>query len=176
MNPQPSDPYRVYRNIVLVVVRGGASMLLGVMLILSFALAATQMPSGDTALRLSAVAVMAGIGAILIWLGIRIIGSRISAGSDGLFIHTVFRRCRFVPWGQVTGFQLVPAPRLNNQFTRTSVTVAVLRAHHGPLYCLGASFSEPSPAADAMLQSLQAEHQAWFTGHRTDAASTPSTG
>jgi hypothetical protein len=77
-----------------------------------------------------------------------------------------------VPWEQVADIQLIPAPRLNNQFTRTSVAVAVLRDGHRPAYCLGASFDGPSPAAETMLRDLAAEHEAWQTARSADDSKT----
>jgi hypothetical protein len=164
-----TGPYRIYRSIIRVLVRGGACILAGMFLILSFGAAGVfAMPQGDTASRLGAVAVMMGIGALLIWLGVRMIGSRIAAGPDGIVIHRAFRRRQFVPWEQAADIELIPTSRLNNQFTRTSVAVAVLRNGHRPAYCLGASFDEPSQAAETMLYDLRAEHEAWQTTRSAD--------
>jgi hypothetical protein len=46
------------------------------------------------AVRVTGLAAIAGIGLILEWLGIGMIGSRISASRDGLLIYRVLRlRC-----------------------------------------------------------------------------------
>src|SRR5215469_4358050 len=159
-----ASPYRIYRNILLVVFRGGLVLLTGAFFVVGMALAAILVVPDYHAVRLTGLAAVAGIGLILGWLGIRMIGSRISASRDGLLIHRVLRRRAYVPWDQVTGIQLTPARRLRTNFAPDPVAIMVHRAGRRPLYCLGASFAEPSPAASQMLTSVQAEHQAWLAG------------
>jgi hypothetical protein len=167
--PEENPPYQVYRNILRVLVRGGAVILAGLFVILSVsAVVAFGLVPGDAARRLGDVAAAAGFGGVWIWLGIRIIGSRIQARPDGLLFHFVFRRREFLPWDHVTGLRLIQTPRLDNRFTRSSVAVAVLRADRRPTYCLGSGFDEPQPAADTMLRGLQAEYQAWLTDRAGD--------
>jgi hypothetical protein len=159
MTSLPADR-AVYRNVLLVMVRGGALLTVSFFLLLAVIIAAVLGPSFDTA-RWSVAGVGVGIVALLVLLAIRTVGSRITAGPDGVFVHTVFRTCQYLPWTNITGFELIPAPRLNNQFTRSAVAIAVIRPHeHKPLYCLGASFAQPSPAADAMLEALRASQRA----------------
>jgi hypothetical protein len=148
----------VYRNVVLVLVRGGAVLLVALVILLGMIMyAITTLPHAGTASRITA-AVATVIALLLVWLAIRTIGSRITATADGVFVHTVFRRCQYLPWTSVTGFELIPAPRFNNRFTRSAVAIAVIRSHERkPAYCLGASFTQPSPAADAMVEALRSE-------------------
>lgn len=70
-----------------------------------------------------------------------------------------------MPWEDITGLTLTPTPRFNNRFTRSAVAVAIMRRHEQPIYCLGASFAEPSSAADSMLGELQSQHHAWLDRH-----------
>jgi len=152
----------MYRNIVLVLIRGGITLAPSVVILSSMVLYVTQtLPTADAASK-TAAAVAVALSLLGAWLAVRIVGSRITAGPDGLFVHRVLRRCQYVPWQDVTGFKLIPAARLNNGFTRSAVAVAVLRDCQRPLYCLGASFSEPSPAANNMLDALRSEHQTWL--------------
>jgi hypothetical protein len=162
------DTRRTYRNILLVLVRGGAAALAGVLFMVIASVALIFAPEGAIP-RLGFAAVMALLGAILILLAVRIIGSRMTTVPDGVFVHTVFRRCVFVPWAEVTDVRLIPAPRLRNQFARDQVAVAIFRGHRRRLLCLGASFEEPSPAADTMLRSLRAEYTAWRDTSRDEA-------
>jgi hypothetical protein len=160
-------PYRTYRNILLVLIRGGVVAAPGVLILLCMPLYATHMPPGAGARSKAAAAVATGIGVLVVWTAIRVIGSRISAGPEGLVVYKVLRRRQYVPWQDVTGFQLIRAPRFSNSYTRTAVAVAVLRDQHRPLYCLGASFTEPSHAADDMLHALQSERRSWLAQHQT---------
>jgi hypothetical protein len=166
----PASPYRVYRNILLVLIRGVITALPGVVILLCAPLYATHtLPGADATSKITA-AVAAGIAVLLLWIAVRVVGSRISAGPDGLYVYRVFRRRRYVPWEDATGFRLIRAPRFDNRFTRSAVAVAVLPDQRPPLYCLGASFTEPSKSADTMLSALQSEHQSWLS-----AAGEPAT-
>jgi hypothetical protein len=88
-----------------------------------------------------------------------VIGSRITTTGAGVFVHSVFRSCVFVPWDAVAGFELIRAPRLDSQFSRQSAAIAVNRRHQDTVYCLGASFTEPKAAAAGMLEALQTEQR-----------------
>ena len=170
--PESASLYRVYRNILLVLARGAIILLAGIVILVSMVLYATHTLSGaDTASKTAAEAAT-GIGVLLVWIAIRVAGSRISAGPDGLFVHKVFRRTSYVPWEDVISAELIPAPRFNNRFTGSAVAVAVIRDHDRPLYCLGASFSERAQAADTMLSALQSQHQSWLNGHRSNDRAT----
>jgi hypothetical protein len=97
-------------------------------------------------------------------LGCRAVGSGIFSGPDGVAVRRLLRRRVWLPWPDVTGFDLIRARRFDNGYTRQSVAIAVLRADGAkPLYCLGASFTEPQPAADQMLAALRND-QAEGTG------------
>ncbi len=165
---EPPAERVVYRNILLVFIRGGIILLPAVVITVSMIMyAATTLPHADATSKTTA-AVTVLIAAALIWLAIRTIGSRITVTGEGLFVHTVFRRCQFQFWDSITGFELIRATRFDNRFTRSAVAIAVTRSHqHKPVYCLGASFSGPSPAADTMLRALQSEQR-----HRQPASST----
>lgn len=166
--PESASSYRVYRNILLVLIRAAVIVLAAIVVLVSMVLYATHTLSGaDTTSKATAASITA-IAFLLIWIAVRVVGSRISVGADGLFVHRVFRRTSYVPWEDVITIELIPAPRFNNSFTRSAVAVAITRDHDRPLYCLGASFSERAQAADTMLRALQSEHQAWLTGHRSD--------
>jgi hypothetical protein len=155
----PPAQRTVYRNVLLVMVRGGALLTVSFFLLLAVIIAAVLGPSFDTA-SWTGVGVFTLIGALLVLLAIRTIGSRITAGSDGVFVHTVFHTCQYLAWDNIAGFELIPAPRLNNQFTRSAVAIAVIRPHQRkPLYCLGASFTQPSAAAGTMLEALRASQR-----------------
>jgi len=156
---EPEAQRTIYRNIVVVLVRGGAVLAVALVLLLGMLMYAfTTFPHADSTSSIAAV-IGTLIAALLIWLAVRIVGSRISADQDGVFVHTVFRPCKYIPWGDITGFELIPARRLNNQFTRSAVAIAVMRTgQRKPLYCLGASFTERSAAAESMLEALRASH------------------
>jgi hypothetical protein len=151
----PPAQRTVYRNVLLVMVRGGALLTVSFFLLLAVTIAAVLGPTFDT-YSWTAVGVFAFIAALLVLLAIRTIGSRITAGPDGVFVHAVFRARQHVPWNTITGFELIPVPRLNSQLTRSAVAIAIIRPdQHKPLYCLGASFTQPSPAAETMLEALR---------------------
>jgi Bacterial PH domain len=156
---KPAAQRIVYRNIAVVLVRGGAVLAVALVLLLGMVMYAfTTFRHADTTSR-TAAAFMVLIAALLIWIAIRIVGSRISADPDGVFVHTVFRPCKYISWDDITGFELVPARRLNNLFTRSAVAIAVMRtSERTPLYCVGASFTERCAAAESMLEALRASH------------------
>jgi hypothetical protein len=152
---------RVYRNILLVLPRAALLALLGLTLLLSMALYATHMPAKATAdgrvvSHVVAIA-FAAVGVAAIGFAIRSLASGIRVHDDGVIVNRVIRRRQFVPWADVTGFQLAPARRLNNSFTSDAVAVAVQRAGQPPVYCLGASFAGPTAKAEQMVADLQSE-------------------
>lgn len=167
--PTPTD-YPIYRNILLVLVRGVAVLALAVVFLLAMVVFAIRTPPGAETASRTIAALMAVVAIVLAWIGIRTIGSRITVTSDGVFVHTVFRRCQFISWTSIADFDLISASRLNNQFTRAAVAIAVIQRHQyerrsergherriGPLYCIGVSFTERSPAATTMLEALRSE-------------------
>jgi hypothetical protein len=87
----------VYRNVLLVMVRGGALLTLSFFLLLAVIIAAVLGPSFDTT-RWTVAGVGVGIVGLLVLLAIRTVGSRTTAGPDGVFVHTVFRACQYLRW------------------------------------------------------------------------------
>lgn len=116
------------------------------------------------------IAVFAAATVTLAWLGWRLVGSGIFSGPDGVAIRRVLRRRAWLPWSEVACFDLTRARRLDNQFTRQSVAIAILAAdRRKPLYCIGASFTAPQPAADQMLNALRND-QAAASGSAADSS------
>lgn len=121
-------------------------------------IAAVFGPNRGTPIAIGVIAFFAVVAVLLLWLGFRAIASGIFAGPDGIAVRRVLLRRVWLPWSDVTGFDLIRARRLDNGFTRQSVAIAVLRPDgHRPLCCLGASFARPQPAADQMLTALCAD-------------------
>jgi hypothetical protein len=154
---------RVYHNILIVLPRAALLCLLGLVIIICMALYATHLPDqptpdGRDASHATAIAFFL-VGVLSIWVAIRTLGSGIFAFADGLIVRRVSRRRQFVPWADVAGFELVPARRFNNSYTRTAVALEVLRVDGRPIYCLGASFASPTPEATQMVADLEAELQ-----------------
>jgi hypothetical protein len=156
--------YHLYRNSTLIRVRATTLWVLGGLILTWIAVFATRFPHQSTASRRDTVditlAVLAAIGLILIWLGLRVARSGIMAGPRELSIRRVLRPRTRLPWAEVVGFDIVRARRFDNQFTRSAVAIAVLRNARKPLYCIGASFAEPQPAADQMITALRNDQAA----------------
>jgi hypothetical protein len=146
--------YHRYQNIGLLLVRAAAIWVLALVMAVLAIAAALGPNSGvpvTTAGTASAVAAL-----LLLWLGCRAVASGVFSGPDGVAVRRLLHRRIWLPWSDVTGFDLIRARRFDNGLTRQSVAIAVLRADASkPLYCLGASFTEPQPAADQMLTALR---------------------
>jgi hypothetical protein len=176
--PSPATPvalraarpggYRIYRNGPQVVGRGLMLLVLAAVPIISMTLYATHLPPGTSAAGDIGAAVFAAVGVILAAVAIRTFRSGISVRGDGLVVRSVIGRSLRVPWADVTDFALVYAPRYNSR-NSSAVAAAVLRAGHQPAYCVGSSFSRPSPQAAQMVQALQAERRSWLAQQRGNA-------
>jgi hypothetical protein len=150
--------YRRYQNLGLLLVRAAA--IWGLALVMAaIAIAGALGPNSGDPATIGATAFVSVVAALLFWLGSRAIASGIFSGPDGVAIRRLLRRRVWLPWSDVTGFELIRARRLDNGYTRQSVAIAILRADSDkPLYCLGASFTKPQPAADQMLTALRNDH------------------
>jgi hypothetical protein len=91
-----ASPYRVYRNILLVLPRAGLLLVLAVVILFSMALYATHTLAGADATSKITAGAFTGVGILAVWIAVRVAGSRIAAGPDGLFVHKVFRRRSYV--------------------------------------------------------------------------------
>jgi Bacterial PH domain len=147
--------YQRYQNVRLLVVR--AAGIWGLALVIAaMTIAGALSPNSGAPVTIGATAFFAAVAVLLLWLGFRATASGIFTGPDGVVIRRLLRCRVWLPWPDVTGFDLVRARRLDNGYTRQSVAVAILRAgSNKPLYCLGASFTEPESAADQMLAALR---------------------
>jgi hypothetical protein len=147
--------YHRYQNFRLLLVRAAA--IWGLALVMAvMAIAGALGPNSGHPVTIGATAFFAVVAVLLLWLGFRVTASGIFSGPDGVAVRRLLRRRVWVPWSDVTGFDLIRARRLDNGYTRQSVAIAILRADSDkPLYCLGASFTEPQPAADRMLTALR---------------------
>ncbi len=170
---------RLYQNAPWAWTRGLLLLVLGGALVTSAILAATRAPvRPDAAIRdleHAFVAVMAAVGVSLIPLGIRNVRSGIVVCPDGVVVRSVMTRSQHVPWADVSGFQLVPAPRYNTRLTYRAVAAAVLRLNRQPLYCAGSSFVVPSPRANQMVRALESDRQARCSDNRGDTSGTLAT-
>ena len=123
----------------------------------------THLPPGSDGASEGVMVTFVVAWASLVVLGVRTLRSGIVVGPGGLVVRFVIaRRCR-VPWPEVAGFQVVPAPRYSSRYRPGVVAAAVLRDGRARLYCVGSATPAPEEAA-AMVRALDYERQAWLAG------------
>jgi hypothetical protein len=128
----------------------------------------THLPPGSDGVGEGVMAAFAAAWSSMVILGIRTLRSGIVVGPGGLMVGFVITRRCHVPWPDVAGFQVVPAPRYSSRY-RPAVAAAVVSDGRPPLYCIGSSTSAPAQA-DAMVRALEYERQAWLAGGRRPIA------
>ncbi len=171
-----AEPGGAFRNLIPLLSRGSLLFLLGGTLIFSMILYATHLPHYQNGADVG-YGVAAGcfaVGLISCALAIRTFRSGIILGPEGVLVRRSIHPKQFVPWLEVTGFDVVAAPLFSNRFTRTPVAVAVLRTGRPPLYCVGSSFSEPSSDADEMADELNEIRRSWFAAFQVRPNSNDS--
>lgn len=166
MSGMEPEQRRAYRNLLALLGRGGLLFALGGTIIISMVLYVTHLPHYRNAVdvRYGTAAGVLAAGLIAWALAVRVFRSGIVVSPDGVLIRHAVHRRQFVSWPEVTGFDVIAAPRFINMFTRTPVAVAVLRVSGSPLYCVGSSFSEPSSYADKMADRLNEVRRSSFAG------------
>ncbi|MBO0823250.1 MAG: PH domain-containing protein [Actinobacteria bacterium] len=146
--------YHRYQNFSLVLVRA-AAIWSSALIMVAMAIAVVLGPNSDGAVVTIIWTAFGVVAVLLLWLGFRVTASGIFSGPDGVAVRRVLLRRVWLPWSDITGFELIRAGRLDNGFTRQSVAIAILRTDGNQrLYCLGASFTRRQPAADQMITAL----------------------
>lgn len=159
---------RRYRNTPMVWTRGLVLIALGSLVPIGSSLYFTHLPPGSDGFSEGVMVAFAAACSSLVILGVRTVRSGIVVDPEGLVVRSMItRRCR-VPWPEIVGFQVVPAPRYSSRY-QPAVAAAVLLDGRAPLYCLGSAASDPARAA-AMVHALEYEHQVWLAGGRRPAA------
>ena len=141
--------------------RGWVLIVFGSLVPLGSPLYFTHLPPGSDGVSEGVMIAFVAAWSTMVILGARTLRSGIVVGPGGLVVRFVIARRCHVPWPEVAGFQVVPAPRYSSRYRPGVVAAAVLRAGRAPLYCVGSATSAPAEAA-AMVRALEYERQKWL--------------
>ena len=158
----------VYRNRAMVWTRGLVLVVAGSLVPVGSPLYFTHLPAGSDGVSEGVMVAFAAAWSSMVVLGVRTLRSGIVVGPDGLVVRSVVTRRCHVPWPEVVGFEVVPAPRYSSRY-RSAVAAAVVTDARAPLYCAGSAAWAPAQAL-AMVRALEYEHQAWLAGGRRPIA------